>query len=116
VFQFPLSSLDAKLKLLLLMLLLQVHEQLAAAGLAAQGQRRSEDEMLKLQPAPTAAEVCQGTQSGLKLTGFRKGSALLIWNILVDGQTPDPTAAHVVCGPSFGSKVGEGWLALARVG
>jgi hypothetical protein len=27
----------------------------------------------------------------------------------VDGQTPDPTAAHIVCGPGFGSKVGTGW-------
>jgi hypothetical protein len=91
-----------------LLLLLQVHEQLAAAGLAAQGQRRSDEEVLKMQPAPSAAEVCSGNQSGLKLTGFRKGSALLIWNLLVDGQTPDPTAAHVVCGPTFGSKVSVG--------
>ncbi|WIA20194.1 hypothetical protein OEZ85_006042 [Tetradesmus obliquus] len=90
----------------------QVHEQLAAAGLAAQGQRRSEDEVLKLQPAPSAGELCRGKQSGLKLTGFRKGSALLIWNMLVDGQTPDPTAAHVVCGPTFGSKASSlPWLA-----
>ncbi|WIA40479.1 hypothetical protein OEZ86_013835 [Tetradesmus obliquus] len=96
----------------LLLFLSDVHEQVAAAGLAAHGQRRSEDEVLKLQPAPSAGELCRGKQSGLKLTGFRKGSALLIWNMLVDGQTPDPTAAHVVCGPTFGSKASSlPWLA-----
>ncbi|KAF6261160.1 hypothetical protein COO60DRAFT_811608 [Scenedesmus sp. NREL 46B-D3] len=90
----------------------QVHEQLATAGLAAQGQRRSDDEVLKLRPAPAAAEVCSGNQSGLGLTGFRKGSALLIWNMLLDGQTPDPTAAHVTCGPTFGSRASSPpWVA-----
>jgi hypothetical protein len=105
------ASADLMLLVLHALLLLrgQVHEQLSAAGLAAQGQRRSEDDVLTMQPAPSAAEVCSGKQSGLKLTGFRKGSALLIWNILVDAQTPDPTSAHVVCGPGFGSKVGVGW-------
>jgi hypothetical protein len=36
-------------------------------------------------------------QAGLTLTGFPKGSALLIWNMLTDGQTPDASAAHLFC-------------------
>lgn len=87
---------------------LQVHEQLVLAGLEAQqAQRRSEADMLELRPAHSNAEWCSTAQPGLALSGFRKGSALLIWNLLVDGQTPDPTAAHVACSPTFGSQVGN---------
>ena len=71
------------------------------------GRRGEHDEVLKLHidthhsvgsSSSDGQGFCDGSvQAGLTLTGFPKGSALLIWNMLIDGQTPDASAAHLMC-------------------
>eukprot|EP00775_Hariotina_reticulata_P005664 gene5664-5901_t len=48
-----------------------------------------------------AGAICRAaTQPGaLRITGFKKGDALLLWNTMADGQTPDAAAAHLACPP-----------------
>lgn len=96
--------------------LLQVQQQLVAAGLSStntpDGRHRQASDMLLLPGQPSSsssstADPCaagsSSSSSGLRLTGFRKGSALLIWNMLIDGRTPDASAAHLVCPSMRGS-------------
>jgi hypothetical protein len=88
----------------LLLLLLQVASTLRESQV---GRRGEHDEVLKLHiethhtvgsSSSNGQGFCDGSvQAGLSLTGFPKGSALLIWNMLVDGQTPDAAAAHLFC-------------------
>lgn len=82
----------------------QVEEKLKASQ---PGRRGEPNEVLKLHIAThhsigssssDGQGFCDGSvQAGLTLTGFQKGSALLIWNLLVDNQTPDASAAHLFC-------------------
>lgn len=83
---------------------MQVEERLKNSRV---GRRGSPNEVLQLhvnthhslgETSSDGQGFCDGSvQAGLTLTGFKKGSALLIWNQLTDGQTPDASAAHLVC-------------------
>lgn len=82
----------------------QVEERLRASQV---GRRGPPGEVLKLHintpraygsSSSNGQGFCDGSaQAGLTLTGFPKGSALLIWNMLTDGSTPDASAAHLFC-------------------
>lgn len=84
--------------------LAQVEERLRASQV---GRRGPPGEVLKLHintpqeygsSSSDGQGFCDGSaQAGLTLTGFPKGSALLIWNMLTDGSTPDASAAHLFC-------------------
>lgn len=83
---------------------LQVQQKLKASQV---GRRGSQEEVLKLHinvheslgsSSSDGLGFCDGSvQAGLTLTGFKRGDALLIWNMLVDGETPDASAAHLFC-------------------
>ena len=80
----------------------QVQAALRAAGAAMhssqaqqQQQQQNEERTLLLPAAPGAC--ARSGWPGLRVTGVTKGDALLIWNVLLDGQTPDAAAAHIVC-------------------
>jgi hypothetical protein len=87
-----------------MMMMTQVESQLKDSQV---GRRGDHDEVLKLHidthhtvgsSSSDGQGFCDGSvQAGLSLKGFPKGSALLIWNMLVDGQTPDAAAAHLFC-------------------
>jgi hypothetical protein len=82
----------------------QVEERLRASQV---GRRGRPTEVLKLHinthesvgsSSSDGQGFCDGSvQAGLTLKGFKKGDALLIWNMLTDGATPDASAAHLFC-------------------
>jgi hypothetical protein len=82
----------------------QVEERLRASQV---GRRGRPDEVLKLHihthesvgsSSSDGQGFCDGSvQAGLTLKGFKKGDALLVWNMLTDGATPDAAAAHLFC-------------------